>query len=51
MRDDLDYREPWAQDCSKQTASDQGRSARNFHFREAGGQRFNDTYDWDDDAR
>ena len=33
--------------------SDQGRnqSAKDFHFREAGVQRFNDTYDWDDDER
>ena len=42
---------PQDQDGSKQTASDQGRSAKDFHFREAGVQRFNDTYDWDDDER
>ena len=51
MRADLDYREPWAQAGSKQKASDQDHSAREFHFREAGVQRFNDIYDWDDDAR
>ena len=51
MRDDLDYREPWDQDGSKQRESDQGRSAKDFHFREAGVQRFNDTYDWDQDER
>ena len=29
--------------------SKQGPNAKEFHFREAGVQRFNDTYDWDDD--
>ena len=51
MRDDLDYREPWDQAGSKQKASDQDHSAREFHFREAGVHRFNDIYDWDDDVR
>ena len=51
VRDDLDYREPWDQDGSKQTASDQCRSHKDFYFREAGVQRFNDTYDWDYDER
>ena len=51
MRDDLDYREPWDQAGSKQAESDQGRSAKDFHFREAGVQRFNDSYYWDYDAR
>ncbi|AII49259.1 hypothetical protein KR52_08895 [Synechococcus sp. KORDI-52] len=49
MRDDLDYSEPWDQDGSQQPKSDQGRSAKEFHFREAGVQRFNDIVDWDDD--
>ena len=51
MGDDLDYREPRDQDGFKQTASDQGCSAKDFHIREAGVQRFNDTYDWDEDER
>ena len=51
VRDDRDYREPWDQAGSKQRESDRGRSAKDFHFREAGVQRFNDTYDWDEDER
>ena len=49
VRNDLDYREPWDQDGSQQAESDQGRSAKEFHFWEAGVQRFNDIVDWDDD--
>ena len=51
MRDDLDYREPWDQAGSKQKSPNEDHSVREFHFREAGVQRFNDTYDWDDDER
>ena len=49
MRDDLDYREPWDRTGSSDLTSKQDRSAREFHFREAGVQRFNDIVDWDDD--
>ena len=49
MQDDLDYREPWDQAGSTQSGSNQGGASKEFHFREAGVQRFNDTYDWDDD--
>ena len=49
MRGELDYREPWDQAGSKQSASIKGTGSKKFHFREAGVQRFNDTYDWDDD--
>ena len=49
MRDDRDYREPWDQAGSTEASSKRGANAKEFHFREAGVQRFNDTYDWDDD--
>ena len=49
MRGELDYREPWDQASSTQSGSNQRDDAKEFHFREAGVQRFNDTYDWDDD--
>ena len=51
LRDDLDYREPWDQAGSIDSASNQVLASKEFHFREAGFQRFNDTYDWDDDER
>ena len=50
IRDDLDYREPWDQAGSKQRESDRGRSAKDFHFREAGVQRFNDCLLYTSDA-
>ena len=49
MQDDQDYREPWDQAGSTEAPSKQGVSAKEFHFREAGVQRFNDVYDWDED--
>ena len=49
MRDDLDYREPWDRTGSTGLTSKQDRSAREFQFREAGVQRFNDIVDWVDD--
>ena len=48
-QDDLDYREPWDQAGSTEATSRQGPAMEEFHFREAGVQRFNDIYDWDDD--
>ena len=51
LSDDLDYREPWDQAGSTEASSKQGANAKEFHFREAGVQRFNDTYDWDEDER
>ena len=51
MEDDRDYREPWDRAGSTEAASEEARRAKEFHFREAGVQRFNDTYDWDDDER
>ena len=51
MRDELDYCEPWDQAGSTQSGSNQGDTSKDFHFREAGVQRFNDTYDWDEDER
>ena len=49
MQDDQDYREPWDQAGSTEATSKQGPATKEFHFREAGVQRFNDIYDWDDD--
>ena len=49
MQDETDYREPWDQAGSTEEPSVQGVAAREFHFREAGVQRFNDIVDWDDD--
>ena len=49
MQDDQDYREPWDQAGSTEATSRQGPAMEEFHFREAGVQRFNDIYDWDDD--
>ena len=49
MQEDQDYREPWDQSGSTEAPSKQGVSAKEFHFREAGVQRFNDIYDWDED--
>ena len=49
MQDEQDYREPWDQAGSTEASSKRGPNAKEFHFREAGVQRFNDTYDWDDD--
>ena len=49
MQDDQDYREPWDQSGSTEAQSKQCVSAKEFHFREAGVQRFNDIYDWDED--
>ena len=49
MQEDQDYREPWDQAGSTEAPSKQGVSAKEFHFREAGVQRFNDIYDWDED--
>ena len=49
LSDDLDYREPWDQAGSTLSTGKQGNSRKEFHFREAGVQRFNDVYDWDDD--
>ena len=49
LSDDLDYREPWDQAGSTPSTGNQGNSSKEFHFREAGMQRFNDVYDWDDD--
>ena len=48
-QEDQDYREPWDQSGSMGTTSKPGLAAEEFHFREAGVQRFNDIYDWDDD--
>ena len=49
MQDDQDYREPWDQAGSTQSSGKQCDSAKEFCFREAGVQRFNDIVDWDDD--
>ncbi|MCB4422350.1 hypothetical protein FZZ91_05795 [Synechococcus sp. HB1133] len=49
MQDDQDYREPWDQAGSTGATSREGPATKEFHFREAGVQRFNDIYDWDDD--
>ena len=49
MQEDQDYREPWDQAGSTEAPSKQGVSAKGFHFREAGVQRFNDIVDWDED--
>ena len=49
MREELDYLEPWDQAGSTDSGLNQGVASKDFHFREAGVQRFNDTYDWDDD--
>ena len=49
MQDETDYREPWDQAGSTEAPSKQGVSAKEFVFREAGVQRFNDIVDWDDD--
>ena len=49
ISDDLDYREPWDQAGSTQSDGKRGDSAKEFYFREAGVQRFNDLYDWDED--
>ncbi len=49
MQDDQDYREPWDQAGSTEATSRQRPAMEEFHFREAGVQRFNDIYDWDDD--
>ena len=49
--DDLAYREPWDQAGSTELPCEQGPPSREFYFREAGVQRFNDIVDWDDDER
>ena len=49
MWDELDYREPWDPAGSTDSPCKQGPHSREFHFREAGVQRFNDIVDWDDD--
>ena len=49
MQEDQDYREPWDQAGSTEAPSKHGVSAKEFHFREAGVQRFNDIVDWDED--
>ena len=51
MQDEADYREPWDQDGSAAGASFEACAVKAFHFREAGVQRFNDIYDWDEDDR
>jgi len=51
MQDEQDYREPWDQTGSTEASSKQGPNAKEFYFREAGVQRFNDFVDWDDDER
>ncbi len=49
MQDEQDYREPWDQTGPTEALSKQGPNAKEFTFREAGVQRFNDIVDWDDD--
>ena len=49
MGDDLDYREPWDRAGSTGSSSEPERGTKEFYFREAGVQRFNDIVDWDDD--
>ena len=49
MQEDQDYREPWDQAGSTESSSQQEPAPQEFHFREAGVQRFNDIYDWDED--
>ena len=51
MQDEQDYREPWDQAGAAAGASVAAADVKAFHFREAGVQRFNDIYDWDEDDR
>ena len=51
MQDEADYREPWDQAGAAAGASVAAADVKSFHFREAGVQRFNDIYDWDEDDR
>ena len=51
MQEDQDYRERWNESGSVEERPQGVHAAKEFHFREAGVQRFNDIYDWDDDEQ